>query len=230
MSGGPSALRNAVTLRAHSLEGLFMTTTAIGIVGLGRMGGGLAHLALSKGLRVLGLSIGGVPGELATAGVSDASNVEGFRQLPRPRVVMLYIPAGPAVDEMIEQLSQVLEDGDVIVDGGNSYWGDSIRRHDRLKAKGIALVDAGTSGGVSGARDGACFMIGGDDAAVAIVGPILEALAVPGGYVHAGAAGRTYPVGIICYLSSTQISSRHHIQHRQNASTIFQPRGTSPIN
>jgi 6-phosphogluconate dehydrogenase len=174
-----------------------MNTTAIGIVGLGRMGGGLAHLALSKGLKVVGLSIDGVPGDLAAAGVVDALDVDGFSHLSRPRVVMLYIPAGPAVDEMIAELSQVLEDGDIVIDGGNSYWGDSIRRHDRLKAKGIALVDAGTSGGVSGARDGACFMIGGDDAAIAIVGPILQTLAVPGGYVHAGGSGAGHYVKLV---------------------------------
>lgn len=174
-----------------------MSTTAIGIVGLGRMGGGLAHLAMSKGLHVVGLSVGGIPPELAVAGVVDAADVAGFRQLPRPRVVMLYIPAGPPVDALIGQLADVLEAGDIIVDGGNSYWGDSIRRHDRLKARGIEFVDAGTSGGVSGARDGACFMIGGDNAVVAIVEPVLLLLSVPGGYVHAGPPGAGHYVKLV---------------------------------
>jgi 6-phosphogluconate dehydrogenase len=166
-----------------------MSTTSIGIVGLGRMGGGLAHLAMAKGMGVVGLSVGGIPAELSKSGLVDAATIEGFRQLPRPRMVMLYIPAGPPVDLLIAQLEGVLEAGDIIVDGGNSYWGDSIRRHDRLQQKGILLVDAGTSGGVEGARDGACFMIGGDDAAIAVVEPVLLKLCVPNGYVHAGPSG-----------------------------------------
>src|SRR5690606_27945876 len=83
----------------------------------------------------------------------------------------------------------VLEPEDVVVDGGNSYWGDSRRRAQRLAERGLRFVDVGTSGGVSGARHGACFMVGGDDAAVARVEPLLRALAVPGGFVHAGASG-----------------------------------------
>jgi 6-phosphogluconate dehydrogenase len=89
--------------------------------------------------------------------------------LPRPRFIMLYVPAGPPVDTLLAQLSGVLAPGDIVADGGNSYWGDSIRRHIRLKDNGIHFIDAGTSGGPSGARDGACFMVGGDAAPVAAV-------------------------------------------------------------
>src|SRR5690606_14589886 len=77
----------------------------------------------------------------------------------------------------------------VVVDGGNSYWGDSRRRAQRLAERGLRFVDVGTSGGISGARHGACFMAGGEDAAVARVEPLLRALAVPGGFVHAGRSG-----------------------------------------
>ena len=174
-----------------------MSVTAIGIVGLGRMGGGLAQLALDKGLGVVGMSVGGAPKDLTEAGLVEVADLAGLARLPRPRVVLLYIPAGPAVDDVLERLSSALEAGDVIVDGGNSYWGDSIRRHDRLKAKGIEFIDAGTSGGVSGARDGACFMVGGDAEVVAIVEPMLRQLSVAGGYVHAGPPGSGHFVKLV---------------------------------
>jgi len=90
---------------------------------------------------------------------------------------------------VIDELVPFLDPGDVIVDGGNSYWGDSIRRQRRIAPSGVELVDLGTSGGVDGARRGACFMAGGEPAAVARVEPILRALAVEGGYVHAGPPG-----------------------------------------
>ena len=93
------------------------------------------------------------------------------------------------MDTLIEQLAPLLTKGDVIVDGGNSYWGDSKRRHARLAERGLELVDLGTSGGVTGARHGACFMAGGTDAAIARIEPMLLELAVDGGYVHAGPPG-----------------------------------------
>jgi 6-phosphogluconate dehydrogenase len=161
-----------------------------GIVGLGRMGGGLAQQALAKGQRVVGYTLDGAAPELVRAGLTEIRDPAGFAQaLTAPRVVMLYIPAGPAVDATLDQLAAGLAPGDVLVDGGNSYWGDSIRRHARLRDRGIHLVDLGTSGGVDGARHGACFMVGGDPEPVARVEPILRALAVPGGYVNAGPPG-----------------------------------------
>ncbi|MHA6692944.1 phosphogluconate dehydrogenase (NAD(+)-dependent, decarboxylating) [Devosia sp. A449] len=174
-----------------------MSITAFGVVGLGRMGGGLAQLALSKGFGVTGLTRGAASRELTAAGLVEIAEVTGFRQLPRPRVIVLYIPAGPPVDDLLERLSETLEPGDIVLDGGNSYWGDSIRRHDRLKARGIELLDVGTSGGVSGAQQGACFMVGGDRAAAARVEPILRQLAVEGGYVYAGPSGSGHFVKLV---------------------------------
>ena len=162
----------------------------LGIIGLGRIGGGLALQALDKGIRVVGHTLGGARRELVEAGLEEAGEPAGFREaLARPRAILLYIPAGPAVDEVLAGLQDVLEPGDVVEDGGNSYWGDSIRRHARLRERGLHLVDLGTSGGVDGARHGACFMAGGEPEAVARVAPLLRELAVPGGWVHAGPAG-----------------------------------------
>lgn len=134
-----------------------------GVVGLGRMGANLALQALEKGMQVAGFDVKNIPEELIRAGMVAISNLEGFRKkLSPPRAIFIYIPAGPIVDRVIDDLTPHLDKGDIIVDGGNSYWGDSIRRHQRLSEKGLHLVDLGTSGGVEGARHGACFMTGGE--------------------------------------------------------------------
>ncbi|MGH7383900.1 MAG: NADP-dependent phosphogluconate dehydrogenase [Candidatus Rokuibacteriota bacterium] len=169
-----------------------------GVVGLGRMGGGLALQAREKGMRVVGFDPAGLPAELRQAGVIEARRLEDFEQeLSAPRAVFLYIPAGPAVDALLDDLTGPLEPGDVIVDGGNSYWGDSIRRHERLRSRSIELVDLGTSGGVDGARDGACFMAGGEPKAVERIEPMMRELAVEGGYVHAGPPGSGHFVKLV---------------------------------
>jgi 6-phosphogluconate dehydrogenase len=161
-----------------------------GVVGLGRMGGGLAIQASGKGMRVVGFDPGKAPQALDREGIEVVRQLDEFRSLlPRPRVVLLYVPAGRIVDQVIDALVPALDPGDVIVDGGNSYWGDSIRRHARLSHCGILFADLGTSGGVSGALHGACFMLGADEAAVRLVEPIVKELAVPGGYAHAGPPG-----------------------------------------
>jgi len=161
-----------------------------GIVGLGRMGGNLSLQALEKGIRVVGFELKTPSEELTRAGLRMIRTLAEFRtQLSPPRVVFLYIPAGPPVDQLLDDLAGHLEAGDVLVDGGNSYWGDSIRRHERLASKGVQFVDLGTSGGVDGARHGACFMAGGEPEAIARVEPLLRELAIPDGYVHAGPPG-----------------------------------------
>jgi 6-phosphogluconate dehydrogenase len=161
-----------------------------GVVGLGRMGGNLARQALEKGIRVVGFTRHSAPEDMLEAGLTEIRSYEDLKaELSPPRAVFLYIPAGPPVDEVLDDLAAVLDPGDVLVDGGNSYWGDSIRRHSRLKQQDIHFVDLGTSGGFDGARNGACFMAGGEREAVERVEPILLELAVEGGYVHAGPPG-----------------------------------------
>lgn len=161
-----------------------------GVIGLGRMGGGLAMQALGKKMVVAGFELRGASDELRQAGLKEVSSLAGFRAALKPsRAVFVYVPAGPIVDKVLDDLAKELESGDIIVDGGNSYWGDSIRRHRQLKERGIQLLDLGTSGGVEGARHGACFMVGGEKSAVERIQPILLALAVEGGYVHAGPPG-----------------------------------------
>ena len=161
-----------------------------GVLGLGRMGGNLARQALENDIRVVGFTRKGAPPDMVEAGLVEIRSLEGFRsELRPPRPVFVYIPAGPDVDRILDDLAAQLEAGDIIADGGNSYWGDSIRRYRRLKEKGIQLVDLGTSGGVEGARHGACFMAGGEKQAISRIEAILLSLAVEGGYVHAGPSG-----------------------------------------
>ena len=161
-----------------------------GIIGLGRMGANLALQALEKGIRVVGFDVKKASAELIRAGMVEIPDLGGFHdKLAQPRPIFIYIPAGPIVDRVIDDLTQQLDKGDIIVDGGNSYWGDSIRRHRKLSGKGVHFVDLGTSGGVEGARHGACFMAGGDREPIARVEPLLLDLATPGGYVHAGPPG-----------------------------------------
>src|SRR5919202_318816 len=161
-----------------------------GVVGLGRMGGNLARQALEKGIRVVGFARRGAPSDMIEAGLIEASSLADFKaQLAPPRAVFIYVPAGPVVDHILDDLAGHLDVGDILVDGGNSYWGDSIRRYHRLKEQDIQFVDLGTSGGIEGARHGACFMAGGEPEAIARVEPILLNLATEGGYVHAGPPG-----------------------------------------
>lgn len=161
-----------------------------GVIGLGRMGGNLARQALEKQIKVAGFTQGKIEDDLIKMGLIAFRSIEELRnELSKPRAIFLYIPSGPAVDILLNQLSSVLEKGDIIVDGGNSYWGDSIRRAGALKAKGIFLVDLGTSGGVEGARHGACFMAGGEAEAIKRIEPILLKLAVKDGYAHTGPPG-----------------------------------------
>jgi len=171
---------------------------SFGIVGLGKMGAGLAENALAQGVGVAGLDTRPLSDELVQRGVRPAKDPADLAALlPPPRFVMLYVPAGPPVDQVLDRLAEVLSPGDIVADGGNSYWGDSIRRHARLKAKGLHFIDAGTSGGPGGARDGACFMIGGEAEPVARIAPLLRKLAVEGGYVHAGPPGAGHFVKLV---------------------------------
>ena len=169
-----------------------------GIVGLGKMGGGLARQALEKGMRVVGYDPAGIPEELKDLGLEAVPALSGFQEALEPqRVILLYVPAGPTVDRVLEELVPVLDDGDVIADGGNSYWGDSVRRYEDLREREIFFCDVGTSGGVEGARRGACFMAGGEKAHAAQLEPILQALSVEGGYVYAGPPGSGHFVKLV---------------------------------
>lgn len=171
---------------------------AFGVIGLGKIGGNLAEQALELGMHVAGFDIAGIPDELQRDGFTALDDMQGFRDaLEKPRIIFLYVPAGPIVDQVIDELAEHLDEGDIIVDGGNSYWGDSIRRHERLRERRLWFVDLGTSGGIEGAEEGACFMAGGERDSVQQVEPILKQLAVENGYVHAGPSGAGHFVKLV---------------------------------
>ena len=107
------------------------------------------------------------------------------------------VPAGKAVDEIIESLTNLVDKGDILMDGGNSHYKDTLKRYEMLKNKDINYVDIGTSGGISGARKGACTMIGAEDKIFEIIEPIMKAISVENGYLHVGENGSGHYVKMI---------------------------------
>jgi 6-phosphogluconate dehydrogenase len=150
------------------------------IVGLGRMGANLARHAVEKGHEVVGYDpVGSIRESLAAEGIDPVASLDELVQkLDPPRVILLYVPHGDATEQVIRKLLDVAAPRDIVVDGGNSHWLDSKRRAGEAAARGIHFLDMGTSGGVDGARRGACFMAGGSKEAYAVIEPLLEDLAV----------------------------------------------------
>ena len=147
------------------------------MVGLGRMGGNLAERLRDKGHEVVGFDPHSPASEVASLD-------ELVQRLEAPRVVWVMVPAGEPTESTVDRLRSLLEPGDVVIDGGNSNWRDSVRRAAALHALDVGWVDAGTSGGVWGRTEGYCLMVGGDDAVVAVAQPVFDALAPEGGFVH----------------------------------------------
>ncbi|HWB55884.1 MAG TPA: decarboxylating 6-phosphogluconate dehydrogenase, partial [Gaiellaceae bacterium] len=125
------------------------------------------------------------------------SLVELATRLEQPRVVWLMIPAGDPTEKAFQNLLPLLEDGDVLVDGGNSNFRDSMRRAAEAKGKGVCFLDAGVSGGIWGLAEGYCLMVGGEERAVATVEPALATLAPEGGYAHVGPSGAGHFVKMV---------------------------------
>ncbi|MDD5415894.1 MAG: decarboxylating 6-phosphogluconate dehydrogenase [Candidatus Daviesbacteria bacterium] len=173
----------------------------IGFIGLGRMGKNMVLHLLEKGVEVVAWNRSPEPREelkkeantLARgrlARLTAAEDLDGLiGKLDAPRIIWLMVTAGPAVDELLAQLANKLNPGDLVIDGGNSFYKDTIRRANELKSHGIHFMDAGTSGGIEGARNGACIMVGGSQEDFKRVEPVLKVAAVPEGYAHLGPAG-----------------------------------------
>ena len=163
----------------------------IGFIGLGRMGLNMSIRLRRGGHRVAGFNQDASKlVEARAQGIETAESVAALvKLLPAPRVVWLMIPAGQPVDDTLALLLPLLAQGDVVVDGGNSNYKDSRRRHEQLAAKGLEFVDCGTSGGIWGLELGYCMMLGGSDAAIARLAPALTTLAPKDGWRHVGPAG-----------------------------------------
>jgi 6-phosphogluconate dehydrogenase len=156
----------------------------LGMIGLGRMGGNMAERLRRAGHTVVGYD--------RDPKVTDVASLsELVERLPAPRAVWVMVPAGEATRAVVDALSEVLDAGDVVVDGGNSHYSDDQEHAKFLAAKGIGFVDAGVSGGVWGLQNGYALMVGGSEQHVKHLMPIFEALKPSGefGFVHAGEVG-----------------------------------------
>ncbi|MDI9858231.1 phosphogluconate dehydrogenase (NAD(+)-dependent, decarboxylating) [Flectobacillus roseus] len=163
----------------------------IGLVGLGKMGFNLALNLHRNGFEVIANDVNpDFVTQIAQQGISTASSLGDLTtQLTGRRVIWLMVPAGEIVDDVIEQLIPLLNPSDIIIDGGNSFYKDSLRRYAHLKDKGIDFLDCGTSGGTSGALQGACTMIGGDTDVFKYVEEVFQKISIQNGYLHTGRAG-----------------------------------------
>jgi 6-phosphogluconate dehydrogenase len=152
----------------------------LAIIGLGKMGGNMARRLLKGGHRVVGYNHSpDITKQLAAdAGLTPAySTAEVVKLLAEPRIVWVMVPAGAPTEDVIHELASILSPGDVIIDGGNTYYKDDIRRAAALQPAGIHYVDAGTSGGIWGLSEGYSLMVGGDPGVVERLRPIFETLA-----------------------------------------------------
>ncbi|SFJ83669.1 phosphogluconate dehydrogenase (NAD(+)-dependent, decarboxylating) [Bradyrhizobium sp. Gha] len=189
----------------------------LGMIGLGRMGGNIVRRLMRQGHStvVYDKDSKAVDALAADGAVGSATLEEFISKLERPRTVWVMLPAGRITEQTIDTIAGVMQEGDVIIDGGNTFWQDDVRRSKALKARGIHYVDVGTSGGVWGLDRGYCMMIGGEKQVVDRLDPIFAALA-PGagdiprtkgrdgrdarieqGYIHAGPAGAGHFVKMI---------------------------------
>src|SRR3954453_1012677 len=189
----------------------------LGMIGLGRMGGNIVRRLMRNGhTSVVYDKDSKAVAALAADGATGASSLEDFvAKLEKPRTAWVMLPAGPITEATIEALAKLMQPGDVIIDGGNTFWQDDVRRGKALKQQGLDYMDVGTSGGVWGIERGYCMMVGGPKEAVQQIDPILKALApgkgdvgvTPGrgnkpgtaedGYLHCGPSGAGHFVKMV---------------------------------
>jgi 6-phosphogluconate dehydrogenase len=171
----------------------------LAMIGLGRMGGNMVQRLLQGGHQVVVFdrSADAIQANVAKGAGAAKDLAVLARQLKPPRVVWVMVPSGAPVESTIDQLLPVLAKGDVIIDGGNSNFKDSMRRAARVSAAGLEFIDAGTSGGVWGLTVGYCLMIGASPEAFKRCEPIFKTLAPPDGYAHVGPPGAGHYVKMI---------------------------------
>jgi 6-phosphogluconate dehydrogenase len=171
----------------------------LAMIGLGRMGGNMVRRLRAGGHDVVVFDTDpDAVREIEQTGARAAANVADLcTRLETPRTVWIMVPAGTPVDDTIAQLTQHLAPDDVIIDGGNSNFHDTIRRGHGLRGYGIHFIDCGTSGGVWGLENGYCLMVGGPGEAVARCRPVFETLAPPDGFAHVGPTGAGHYVKMV---------------------------------
>jgi 6-phosphogluconate dehydrogenase len=171
----------------------------IGLIGLGKMGFQLALNLHDQGHDVIGYNRSrDKVAALKEEGIQATDSLEDLvNRLEQPRRVWIMVSAGPPVDAVLEDLVLLLQEGDLVIDGGNSHYRDTLRRAGELKEKGIHFMDIGTSGGIEGARHGACMMVGGSGDNYRQLEEMLLDLCVPGGLAHVGPEGAGHYVKMI---------------------------------
>jgi 6-phosphogluconate dehydrogenase len=171
----------------------------IGMVGLGRMGGNMTVRLIQHGHQVVAFDPNQeARARAASAGAEEAGSLgELVAKLEPPRTVWIMVPAGAVTDQTLDGLADAMSQGDAVIDGGNSNWKESIRHQERLKTKGISLLDCGTSGGIWGLANGYCLMVGGERQAFDRVEPIFQALAPQDGYAYVGPSGAGHFVKMV---------------------------------
>lgn len=162
----------------------------IGLIGLGKMGLNLGKNLIDHKHEVMAFDLNtSAVEEMKKYGAEGASSLQNLVQsLEKPRIIWIMVPHS-VVDLVISEITPFLSKGDIIVEAGNSHYKESIRRYNELKKVGVSFMDVGTSGGMEGARFGACYMIGGDPETWNIVEPLFRDTAVENGYLYAGKAG-----------------------------------------
>jgi 6-phosphogluconate dehydrogenase len=171
----------------------------LAMIGLGKMGGNMTERLMRDGHQLVAFDRDAATvSKYQKVGAKPAKDLADVtRQLGGRRIVWIMVPAGKPVDDTIDVLLPALSRGDILIDGGNSMYKDTRARAERLAAKGIHFIDAGTSGGVWGLENGYCLMVGGADEAVKHCEPIFLSLAQPGGYAHVGPAGAGHYVKMV---------------------------------
>jgi 6-phosphogluconate dehydrogenase len=171
----------------------------LGMIGLGRMGMNMAKRLLKGGHKVVAYNRNRQKtDEIVKRGAIGAYSLNELAEgLSTPRAVWLMLPAGSAVEEHMNRLNEILEPGDIVIDGGNTYYKDDLRRADLLAAKGIRFIDVGVSGGIWGLEKGYCLMIGGVKETFRYLEPIFKALATEEGYLYCGATGAGHFVKMV---------------------------------
>lgn len=194
----------------------------IGVVGLGKMGSNIAHNLLDNHVEVVGYDINDEARKsVADQGIDVAHSLDAlFQSLPERKIIWLMVPCGKATEDSIQGLKEFMQADDILIDAGNSNFHDSIRHAQELKEIGIHFLDVGTSGGVSGARNGACLMVGGDPEAVAFLEPVFKAIAQEDGYLHTGEAGSGHFLKMVHngieYGMMEAIAEGFHVLHESN--------------
>ncbi|MFZ6011425.1 MAG: phosphogluconate dehydrogenase (NAD(+)-dependent, decarboxylating) [Bacteroidota bacterium] len=171
----------------------------IGLIGLGKMGFNLALNMHQKGHHVIAYDLNPATIEaIIHRGIKTVDNFEDMaEEFHSRKIIWLMIPAGSAIDQTIEALKPHLSEGDVIIDGGNSFYKDSMRRARDLESAGMYFLDCGTSGGTEGALQGVCAMVGGDKSAFQFCEPLFKNISVSEGYLYCGPSGSGHFVKMI---------------------------------